>query len=327
MFSVAIFKNLFKIRRDNSVPSIQYLSTNQFPTQTLIDIDLNLTCKSKFPVAKFVTAVKQYKHIYGDPYIHKAYIINDLDQWNSDLVGYDLGKQSQSFRILWKNERFRSLLRRTGADTELLNLGFKTSYIEQQQAVVLQSLIIYQQLFSTLHLPRSYRIPNETTITIKNITQLNPFPKASYNLLLGKIASNIRSNGFYLNIHENLKQIHFPFEKLKQKWKIEKIILACEIYFSIYGTIKIPKSLIIESSDERFPDDIRGMKLGIILYHIRNKNSFPQYYMFFENLGLDFNIRRPYGLSYKSENNESNEKNETEIEISDDFEIEYENNE
>ena len=75
----------------------------------------------------------------------------------------------------------------------------------------------------------------------------------------------------------NLNQLKFVNKQVKSKVEgrsvsFDKIYNALVIYKQIYGDLFVPQQYVIPENDDRYPEYLHGLKLGIYIYMY---NRFP----------------------------------------------------
>jgi hypothetical protein len=114
-------------------------------------------------------------------------------------------------------------------------------------------LLAYKALYGHLEVPVAYIIGEDD----------ERYPEEVRGMKLGSIVNNIWNCGHYADHRNDLHEMGFLFER--QSSTFEDVKLA---YKSQYGHLEVPQSYIIGEDDERYTEEVRGMKLGSIVSNI-----------------------------------------------------------
>ena len=60
-------------------------------------------------------------------------------------------------------------------------------------------------------------------------------------------------------------------------------------YKAVNGDLLVPQRYVVPRNDTRYSDDIKGMKLGSVVYNIRNKNTYKEHKEELVAFGFDYN--------------------------------------
>lgn len=91
------------------------------------------------------------------------------------------------------------------------------------------------------------------------------YPVNLRGLPLGNIVKHIRNENAYAEKRAELEALGLSYEKRKPgNTSFRSVAKELEIYRDEYGHMNIPETLVIDAADERFPEELRGMKIGNI---------------------------------------------------------------
>jgi hypothetical protein len=154
---------------------------------------------------------------------------------------------------------------------DLYEMGF---LFERQYSTFEEVKLAYKSLYGHLEVPVAYVMGDDD----------ERYPEEVRGMKLGSIVSVIRSSGSYADHREELQGMGFLFER--QSSTLEEVKTALLAYKSLYGHLKVPQSYIIGDDDERYPEEVRGMKLGSLVNNIRSSGSYADHREELESLGL-----------------------------------------
>ena len=104
---------------------------------------------------------------------------------------------------------------------------------------------------------------------------------------LGNTVDSIRNKNTYKDYKEELMALGFPFER--QIGNFPQIRIALLAYKNFHGDLLVPHDYI---TDERYPEEVRGMKLGNVVNDIRCARSYEDHKEELLAMGFDFNKQK-----------------------------------
>jgi len=100
------------------------------------------------------------------------------------------------------------------------------------------------------------------------------FPEALRGKDLGNIVEEIRLVNVYADKREELKALGMTFS-VRHK-SVNKFLSAFSKYKEIYGNDDVPKTYLIPQDDVRYPEEVRGMRLGKYIELIKTGHIYNQ---------------------------------------------------
>lgn len=248
----------------------------------------------KFPLQLFVDGVELYKNVYGDPWVGNKFVFPANDnRIPQEYKNLPLGSLTKRFRRTMVQPKLRKIISASTEGKRLFDLGFLVSSIKQKSLVCLKSFMVFKELYGHVKVPRTFNVPISETIEIGGFVKPNPWPRAAWGYRLGRKANQIKIIKSVPSIHSKLESIGFSFKKLRKgMWGIDNYLDAIKIYKSIYGNVRVMHKFIVPK-DEKYPEEIRGMKLGYLMNVIRNKKSHYAYDKIREASAVDFEDYSP----------------------------------
>jgi hypothetical protein len=266
--------------------SIRYCATKRG------SISRSIESYRDFPLQSFVDGVEVYKNVYGDPWVGNNFKFPKNDRRiPPKLRDMPIGSMIQRFRYIMKKTSVRNAINESIQGKRLYELGFILSSLEQKSLVVLNSFIIFKEIYGHLKIHRDFIIPETETIDINGQVEPNPWPRAAWGSQFGRIADTIKDLNRYPGIHGYLNVLGFSFTKVIRCWGIDNILNALKVYKSIYGDVKVKPDFIVPK-DDKYPVEIHGMNLGVLMIHIRYNTSHYAYVRVAEESKVDFDYPR-----------------------------------
>jgi len=214
-----------------------------------------------------------YKERYGDLLVPKRFIIPiDDEAYPIKMRGKLLGRMVSKIRNNNTHKNHKE---------ELIALGFDYHKQHGEFELVKASLIVYQEIYGDLLVPRSYSIP------IDDIR----YPERMRGRSLGTIVCDIRNNVAYKKYHDELIAIGFDFFSQKRRGDFELLKESLLAFKEIHGDLLVPKMFVIPIHDERYPEGMRGKYLGRIVYNIKNCDHYKKYKEELIAIGFDYGIQ------------------------------------
>lgn len=115
-----------------------------------------------------------------------------------------------------------------------------------------------------MQVPTKYVIPsvydNIATATT-SVAAVSELPPHLVGMQLGLIVHNIRNKNDYADHKEELVQMGFSYEKRKKK-NFAQFEAALNVFQFIHGHVQVPREYVISPTDSRYPETVRGKRLG-----------------------------------------------------------------
>jgi len=217
-------------------------------------------------------ALTEYKQLYGDIKVKKAFIVpKDDPAWSPELSDLKLG----DFPVRLRNLRVFDFVR-----PEFERLGF--DYSRQVNPPDFPSIVEALKVFQRTH--HHFLVPDKWRIGKDDLS----YPAQMRGYALGRVVSAIRNDNWCNKKQkQQLVSIGFPFCSHKES-VIEMIFNATQVYKKLHGHVKIPVSFIVPEHSEDYAEHTWGLKLGQRYLDIRYKNRYLEYRQQFKDLGITF---------------------------------------
>ena len=142
-------------------------------------------------------------------------------------------------------------------------------------------LVRYHELYGSLQVPMKYIVPKS-----------DDWPEKMWGIKLGSIVNNIRTRrAQFADKVDDLISIGFTFGRVKCSLVWEPVKAAFEKYKELKGDLLIPFDFLVPSND-KWPTEAWGLKLGRIVRRIRFENEFLDHREELEEMGFSFNRQR-----------------------------------
>lgn len=131
----------------------------------------------------FVEGVKIYKSLYGDPWIHRNFKIDENDMnWPYHFRGFPLGRYVRIYRELRESKIYNERqLVNTGIQDELDKLHYIPSLKMTTFVLTITNILVYKELYGNYSVHNQFYIPNSKFYPIDDNKYIhNPFPKYSW---------------------------------------------------------------------------------------------------------------------------------------------------
>jgi hypothetical protein len=128
----------------------------------------------------------------------------------------------------------------------------------------LLALKTYRGIHGDMLIPQSFVVPTDD----------QSWPIETHGMKLGLIVNNLRRRKTSLsqNRLDALDELGFEWKaSLDEKW--EKNLLALTRYKEIHGHVRVPQSFVVPTDDQRWPIEMHGMKLGIVVKYNRQRRA------------------------------------------------------
>ena len=142
-----------------------------------------------------------------------------------------------------------------------------------------RALLVYKEIYDNLLVPNEYIVPANDT----------RYPEEVREMRLGSAVCSIRNNNHYKEHKEELIDMGFDYNS--QVREFEEVEAALLIYKQIYGNLLVPREFIVPTNDTRYPEKVRGMRLGKTVSSIRSYACYKDHKEELLAMGFDFKKR------------------------------------
>jgi hypothetical protein len=210
-----------------------------------------------------------YKNTHGDLNIAQSFVVPSEDPWPEKSWESKLGLMISKIRssgTFVKSD--------PGRRQWLEDEGFVFDVLKEKWEDAQRALEQYRDVHGGLDIPQRYKVPAE-----------KPWPEGMWGVALGKMAAHIRCQGCFVSDNPERKQWleerGFRFDtkdapKLEydNRWEFS-VLPALASYRDAYGGLNVPRPFVVPS-EEPWPEDSWGLKLGIVTNAIRSKGVYTR---------------------------------------------------
>lgn len=251
----------------------------QFLRDELAVMGMNFERQLKpFDAETLKISLLQYKDIYGTLRIPHSFCIPESNIWPEKTRGMRLGVLVSTIRRGKSYKYIRD---------ELVGMGFDYGHQKRHhgQKLVMTALQRYKEIFGDLLVPAAYRIPVNS--------ETEDWPETTWDMNLGSIVGSIRGGDCYLAIRSKLEDMGFDYTNQKVEYGDDSVRKATRTYKELHGNLRIPPEFIIPST-AMWPNEIWGMKFGLLVRNIRRGRSYTSMREELEVMGLDYTLHHKY---------------------------------
>ena len=208
----------------------------------------------KYDLAK--TALLSYQKLHGDMLVPCKFVIpNESSVWPEETWGLHLGSLVSNIRSGGSYADKRDAL---------IGMGFDFNFRTARYVLVKLALLQYKDLYGNILVPQSFVVPRNDP----------NWPKDLWDMNLGSIAHGIRGGTRYAERKQELIKIGFHFGPQRAAYGYSLIKTALMHYKSISGKgdMRVPYNFVVPENDERWPEELWGMKLGVLVNNIKGGN-------------------------------------------------------
>jgi hypothetical protein len=221
-------------------------------------------------------ALSAYRQLYGDLEIPRDFRvpIND-SSWAQGLWGMNLGCTVSNIRHLKTWKRYHKELKALG-------VSFEKRQRRYEWKVVRKAILRYKKLYDCIRVPRSYVIPHNDGNWSSDL----------WGIKLGQVVYNIRHLNSFSEHWEQLRSLGFTQSTSAVVYTWEQVLGALRLYAEKKGDLRIPQKFVVPRNSSCWSDDLGGMRLGEIVYRIRNKGLYVEHREELEAIGFDYSTQR-----------------------------------
>jgi hypothetical protein len=112
-------------------------------------------------------------------------------------------------------------------------------------------------------------------------------------MLLGNVVNCIRSDGSFADQREDLTSMGFDYSVRKRaSYPYTVVESALLRYKEKYGDMRVERSFVVPIDDESWPEESRGMTLGLTVNGIRSGRSYADQKEELISIGFDYSSQR-----------------------------------
>jgi hypothetical protein len=226
----------------------------------------------------YLMALKVYREIHANMLVPQSFAVpTDDRRWPEEMRGLKLGNLAHNLR------QRKEGLSQNQLDA-LEELGFEWGIsVDENWRKTLTALKAYKVIHGHVRVPRCYIVPQDDI----------RWPEQTRGIKLGKLAHNLRQRkeGLSQNQLHALDELGFVWGESRDE-KRNKNLLALKTYKEIHTNLRVPHRFVVPIDDHRWPTNLHGMKLGIVVLNLRQrKRSLSQSYLdALEALGFDWGV-------------------------------------
>jgi hypothetical protein len=154
---------------------------------------------------------------------------------------------------------------------------FKNIYSFEQ---IKEAIDTYNSTSGHINIPYNYSIPLDD----------ERFPSTCRGIKLGAFVSAIRNRKQYAAYQQKLGELGYVLERKRSGYTLVKDALL--VYKELHGHVDVPQKYVIAPDDERYPEHVRGFKLGLMISMIRSAKSYKTHTKELVELGFQFDRKR-----------------------------------
>jgi hypothetical protein len=146
----------------------------------------------------------------------------------------------------------------------LQSIGFDFNFRTARYVLVKLALLQYKDLYGNILVPQSFVVPRND----------RNWPKDLWGMNLGSIVHGIRGGSRYAERRQELLKIGFDFgpQRALYGYSLTKTALMHYKTMSGKGDMRVPYNFVVPENDERWPVELWGMKLGVLVNNIKGGN-------------------------------------------------------
>jgi hypothetical protein len=241
----------------------------------LLALQFDLTCDK---IIKYVdiAVFEQYLKNEGDLLIPLDFIVPaDDKKWSKKYHGFKLGALVYQIRI--------DVQREIGAFDKddiqkLVELGFPLNHNEANGKGIVLAFKTFKEKFGHVNVIRDFKIDKDDL----------SWPQETRGIVLGETLNHIRNMNGYKAIHKDLIELGVDLSQQHASPDFERVFKALSDYKAVHGNLLVPRKFVVPQDDVNYPSETWGMKLGVNVSNIRNKDYYFEHRVKLEELGFVF---------------------------------------
>lgn len=143
----------------------------------------------------FYETVSVYKQMYGNLVVSNRWKVPAMAPWPEATWGLDLCSKLRSLRggrlVLTQEQKLK-----------LNELGFVWNPMDEKDKVVMMGLKAYKAVYGHFNVPKGFVVPEHSP----------DFPEVTWLMPLGERTKSILNKGGYKGLHDELRELGFPFK-------------------------------------------------------------------------------------------------------------------
>ena len=228
-------------------------------------------------------SIASYRHLYGHVNVPYSFVVpNHTDSepiWPAESRGLKLG------HILSRIRTRGDYMKDVEQKQQLLDLGVEVKKKRDSDfETIIEALKIYSGLSNSMNIDNSFVCPDDA-----------PWPSHLHGYRLGSRIHSIRYQGAYAD-EEKQKRLRNvglkPLKRMRRRLHGETLLQALESYKGKFGDLHIPVKYVVPKDDRDFPEDVRGLPLGITVAKIRTRGDFKEYRDQLDAIGFQWIVWR-----------------------------------
>eukprot|EP01033_Poteriospumella_lacustris_P023351 gene23351-biopygen8231 len=233
--------------------------------------------RKELMVDRICEAVRCYRRLYGEKKrIPLAYKVpEESSSYPRELWGLALGQAvyriCKSGAYADYRDRFEALGLKIESPSPLDTL------VEDKVIVVATLLPLFRQLCHHANVPTAFVVPAE-----------EPWPRELHGDRLGMRISDLRNSKKRLPPAQVEQLDNVGMVWSHKEYQVGRIERGLTTYKAMYGDVRIPKLFVVPHGDGRWDRDLWDMRLGKVIYTVRNNGAYEAHRSRFEALGLTF---------------------------------------
>ncbi|GMF59692.1 unnamed protein product [Phytophthora fragariaefolia] len=206
---------------------------------------------------RIMPAFENFHRLNGHCRVPLAFVVPSDENWPTQSWGLKLGSIVSTVR---SKGSYSTQVSRDRARLEEMGFVFnvlKPDWSEQ----IMPAFKAFHQLNGHCRVPIAFVVPSNEN-----------WPTQTWGLKLGSIVNRVRSQGSYSTQvsrdRARLEELGFVWNIIESKWS-ERVLPALQTFCKVYGHCRVHQSFIVPT-DADWPENLHGLKLGLIVRKIRN---------------------------------------------------------
>lgn len=225
----------------------------------------------RFYFARCVVTVKfdallDYKRVHSNLNIPYKYI---------DDNGLKLGEHVQLIRKGIKKNQYSS-----NVIDRLNEIGFLPHAYKDKHDKIILAFKTFINIYGHGNVVQSFIIGKDDL----------SFPEVTRGLRLGRILQAARL-GAYKKIGKELRELGVGLDFVCTPPNFERYFAALRVYGLLHGNVRVSRTYVVPKNDANYPEECRGLCLGVWLRNIIIAGTFQEYRQRLEDIGVSFEQR------------------------------------
>lgn len=213
-----------------------------------------------------VDAIIQFYELYGHVLVPPTFVLPDDSSVRDEHRGFPLGDEVVRIRQLYFQPHHK--VREEDYYT-LRKLGFEFKHSVAQFKLRHLELSLFKRKEGHLMVRRDYVVPDDDP----------HWPQPHHGVKLGQVVKNIRDKGTFHEYRGDLQALGLLYDA-----KLARVMLAIETWNKLHripiDDLPYRWEVPQEGAEgcEQWPQELRGMKLGALLYRVKKKGALGKYH-------------------------------------------------